>query len=194
MHRRICFGSLRSSMWMEPASQVAQRICLSMQELQEMRVRSLGQEDPLEKEMATHSTILSYRKNSYRKSHGQKSLVGYSLWEAESQRWLSTREWSQLETSSGCTAQVPRLSLLTCTLSTHPRPHPREMTLINTRQKSPTECGTCCQGTRIHSWAVPWTRTAANRMGELCLRQSQGCLADMEPHTDEVPKVPESHL
>ena len=32
-----------------------------MQETQEMRVRSLGQEDPLEKEMATHSSILAWR-------------------------------------------------------------------------------------------------------------------------------------
>ena len=30
-----------------------------MQEAQKMRVRSLGQEDPLEKEMATHSNILA---------------------------------------------------------------------------------------------------------------------------------------
>ena len=29
-----------------------------MKETQEMRIRSLGQEDPLEKEMATHSSIL----------------------------------------------------------------------------------------------------------------------------------------
>ena len=29
--------------------------------MQEMRVRSLGQEDPLEKEMATHSSILAWR-------------------------------------------------------------------------------------------------------------------------------------
>ena len=38
------------------ASHVAQelRICLPMQETQETRVQSLGQEDPLEKEMATH--------------------------------------------------------------------------------------------------------------------------------------------
>ena len=35
------------------------RICLSMQEVQEIWVRSLGQEDPLEKEMATHSSILA---------------------------------------------------------------------------------------------------------------------------------------
>ena len=30
-----------------------------MQETQEMWVRSLGQEDPLEEEMATHSSILA---------------------------------------------------------------------------------------------------------------------------------------
>ena len=40
-------------------SQVAQwyRICLPMQETQGMQVQSLGLEDPLEKEMATHSSI-----------------------------------------------------------------------------------------------------------------------------------------
>ena len=32
-----------------------------MQEMQEMWVQSLDQEDPLEKEMATHSRILAWR-------------------------------------------------------------------------------------------------------------------------------------
>ena len=32
-----------------------------MQEAQETRVRSLGQEDPLEKGMATHSSILAWK-------------------------------------------------------------------------------------------------------------------------------------
>ena len=32
----------------------------AMQELQEVLVRSLGWEDPLEKEMATHSSILAW--------------------------------------------------------------------------------------------------------------------------------------
>ena len=32
-----------------------------MQETQEKRVRSLGQEEPLEKEMATHSSVLAWR-------------------------------------------------------------------------------------------------------------------------------------
>ena len=43
------------------ASQVAKwyRICLPMQEVQEMWVQSLGWEHPLEEEMATHSGILA---------------------------------------------------------------------------------------------------------------------------------------
>ena len=40
----------------------------------ETRVQSLGQEDPLENEIATHSSILPG------KSHGWRSLVGYSQW------------------------------------------------------------------------------------------------------------------
>ena len=34
---------------------------LAMQETQETWVRSLGQEDPLEEEMATHSSVLAWR-------------------------------------------------------------------------------------------------------------------------------------
>jgi len=36
-------------------------ICLPMQEMQQMQVESLGQEDLLEEEMATHSSILAWR-------------------------------------------------------------------------------------------------------------------------------------
>ena len=42
--------------------------------MQETWVQSLGQEDPWEKEMATHSSILAGE------FHEQRSLVGYSLW------------------------------------------------------------------------------------------------------------------
>ena len=38
-----------------------ERICLPAQEMQETQVRSLGWEDPLEKEMAAHSSILAWR-------------------------------------------------------------------------------------------------------------------------------------
>ena len=43
-------------------------------DMQEAQVRSLGQEYPLEREMATHSSILAG------KFHGQRSLAGYSPW------------------------------------------------------------------------------------------------------------------
>ena len=36
-----------------------QKTCLPMQETQEMWVRSLGGEDSLEKDMATHSSVLA---------------------------------------------------------------------------------------------------------------------------------------
>ena len=39
-----------------------------------MRIQSLVWEDPLEKEMATHSSILAW------KSYGQRSLTGYTPW------------------------------------------------------------------------------------------------------------------
>ena len=37
------------------------KTCLQTQETSEMQVQSLGQEDPLEEEMATHSNILAWR-------------------------------------------------------------------------------------------------------------------------------------
>ena len=49
-----------------------------MQEMQESLFQSLGWEDPLEEEMTTHSSFLTW------KFHGQKSLVGYSSWVTES--------------------------------------------------------------------------------------------------------------
>ena len=43
--------------------------------MQEMLVQSLSQEDPLEKEMSAHWSILLPGK-----FYGQQSLEGYSLW------------------------------------------------------------------------------------------------------------------
>ena len=55
------------------ASLVAQKI-KHLPTMWETWVRSLGQEDPLEQEMATHSSIL------HGKSYGERSLVGYHPW------------------------------------------------------------------------------------------------------------------
>ena len=48
--------------------------------MQETRVQSLGQEDPLEKEMATPSSVLAWR------LHGRRSLAGYGPRDSETVR------------------------------------------------------------------------------------------------------------
>ena len=57
--------------------------------MRETWVQSLGGEDLLEKEMATHSNILAWEK-----SHGLRSLVGYSprgCKESDMSEWLTLR-------------------------------------------------------------------------------------------------------
>ena len=53
-------------------SAVKKRICLPMQEMQ---VRSLGREDPLAEEMATHSSILAWR-ISWTEEPGRLQFMG----------------------------------------------------------------------------------------------------------------------
>ena len=55
------------------ASPVAQMV-KNLLAMQETQVHSLGQEDPLEKGMATYASMLAWR------IHGQGSLTGYSPW------------------------------------------------------------------------------------------------------------------
>ena len=62
-----------------------------MQETQEMWVRFLGWEDPLEKEMATHSSIIAGR------SHGQRNLVGYSPWGFKESNNLATKQQQHIQ-------------------------------------------------------------------------------------------------
>ena len=59
--------------------------------VQETEVQSLGQEDPMEKEMATHSSILPGE------FHGQRSLEGYS---PQGCKQLDTTEASKTHVSS----------------------------------------------------------------------------------------------
>ena len=58
----------------------------SVQKTQVTQVWSLGQEDPLDEEMAPTPVFLPG------KSHGQRSLAGYSLWDANSRTQLS--DWA----------------------------------------------------------------------------------------------------
>ena len=52
--------------------------------MQETQVQSLGLEDPLEKEMATHSSILAW-KNPWIEEPGMLQSIGSQI-----QTWLST--------------------------------------------------------------------------------------------------------
>ena len=67
---KLLIASLHYLIW---ASLVAQ-IVKNLPAMQETWDQSLGREDTLEKGMATHSSIFDW------KSHGQRSLVGYSPW------------------------------------------------------------------------------------------------------------------
>ena len=72
------------------ASLVAQqlRICFQCRRRGKTWVQPLGQEDPLEEEVATHSSILAGE------SHGQRSLVGYSPWSCKRirQDWVTKQQ------------------------------------------------------------------------------------------------------
>ena len=56
-HKRVGFAGYRLLIW---ASLVAQRV-KHLPAMQETWVRSLGQEDPMEREMATHSSTLAWK-------------------------------------------------------------------------------------------------------------------------------------
>ena len=61
----------------EASSLVAQTVKKNLPAMQETRVRSLGQEDPLEKEMATHSSILAWEIPWIEERGGLYSPWGY---------------------------------------------------------------------------------------------------------------------
>ena len=66
-----------------------QIISLPMQEMKERWVHTLGQEESLEKEMATSVFLPG-------KSHGQRSLAGYNSWgckESDTTEQLNVALW-----------------------------------------------------------------------------------------------------
>ena len=67
---------------------IAKKNLPAMQEMQETQVQSLGQEDPLEEEMATHSSILALE-NSVDRGDWQASVHGVA------------KSWPQLSTHTG---------------------------------------------------------------------------------------------
>ena len=66
-------------MFLEECKDLFARKVKNLPVMQETQVQTLGGEDPLEKERATHSVFLPG------KSHGQRSLASYSPWGLKSQ-------------------------------------------------------------------------------------------------------------
>ena len=60
--------------------------------MQETRVRALGWEDPLEKEMAIHSSTTAW------KSHGQRGLEAYSAQGRRVRHELATKQQHRVHT------------------------------------------------------------------------------------------------
>ena len=67
-----------------------------MQETQETWVPSLGREDPLEEEMATHSSILAWRIPWTEEFGGLQSVGSQSevKWKSLSHVWIFTTPWT----------------------------------------------------------------------------------------------------
>ena len=77
----VCVCVLRASLMAQTVQ--------NLPAMRETRVRHLGWEDPLEKEMAAHSSILAWRMDGQVLCHGQRTLVGYT---AQGRRELDMTE------------------------------------------------------------------------------------------------------
>ena len=67
---RLIFDDINIDLIIQCESSLVAQMVKHLPAMRETRVRSLGWEDFLEKEMATHSSTLAWR------SHGRRSLVG----------------------------------------------------------------------------------------------------------------------
>ena len=103
----ICKHTADSLCWAAELTQgspdVAQRL-KRLPPMRETRVRSLGWEDPLEKEMATHSSLLAWKPTPVfwpGESHKQRSLAGHRV----GHDWVHTRmRRTKTTLQSSCTS------------------------------------------------------------------------------------------
>ena len=66
---------------------------LPIQETQETQIPSLGGGDPLEKEMATHSSILAWKTPRTEEPGGLRSTGSRSWTQPSTRRWCRRRKW-----------------------------------------------------------------------------------------------------
>ena len=155
------------------ASALVAQTVKSMPAMQEMEVWCLGWKEPLEEEMATHSSIL------VGKSHGQRSLAGYSLWSHNSDTTEHmTVSRSMLQMALFHVLQLSNIPLYTHTHAhTHTHTH-QDVSFLFSVQFS---CSVMSDSLR------PWT---AALQASLSITNSQGLLKLMSIES----VIPSSHL
>ena len=70
--------------------------------MQETRVQFLGQEDPLEEEMATHSRILAWRIQWTEEPGRLQSMGSVDDWATEQQQSIQDRPWLSQHKPNNC--------------------------------------------------------------------------------------------
>ena len=86
-----------------------QKVCLTTQEIREMQVWSLGQEDALEKQMATYSSVLTWEIPGTEKPGGLQSIASQRVrhdWVSEHAHTLSLRVLFTRQCSEKWTVQI----------------------------------------------------------------------------------------
>ena len=123
-----------------------------MQEMQKTRVWSLGQEDPLEKEMATHCSILAWTI-----PWTERSLAGYSP--------LGSKEWNTTEDTHAHTYLIDFMLLLmekrhdiVC-LTSHTHTH--------TQQRNKNQKYSQPQLNPVSTWSQVWPGPTQKNLGLL---------------------------
>ena len=123
------FSHLRMGMIILPRASLVALVVKNLPAMQETRVRSLGREDPLEKRMTTHSSILGWRIPWTKEQGGPQSMglqkTGHS-WATNTQSSLGFRvtirrcvmeqllNKNQLPQLSICCHNYPYVSQLDC--------------------------------------------------------------------------------
>ena len=115
-----------------------------MQETQEMRVRSLGQEDPLQESMATHSSILAGESPKTEEPGGLQFTVTKS---GTQLKWLhSTNSWRAIN--------HPWASLVVQSVKSLPAMQETQVRSLG--QEDPLEKWMATHSS-ILTWKIPWT-------------------------------------
>ena len=118
-----------------------------------MQVQSLGQEDPLEKEMATPVFLPG-------KFHGQKSLVGCSPWGCKELDMTERLNWTDTTERLNWTEWLSIHTHTHTHTHTHMHTHTHRCILDHPRWCSGKECAFQCRRHMFHPWVgnIPCSR------------------------------------